>query len=192
MQAELNLVHSPPERVLAIIGFKDVFAAADAVPEILKFEPIAVEGIDDMLVDFITRKHLHPEDLKMLPEGCGWLVVEFGADTADEAAERAQKAVDEFKGRGNDALCHARHGAAEEDLGACARPRSPPPPTCRTGRRPIRAGRTARFRARTSATTCATSRSCCTTMATMPRSTAISAMGWCIAVSISISPPKRA
>ena len=102
LQAELNLVPSPPERVLAIIGFKDVFTAADAAPEILTFKPIAVEGIDDLLIDFITRKHLHPDDLKMLPKGCGWLVVEFGADTADEAAERAGKLVDEFKGRGND------------------------------------------------------------------------------------------
>ena len=103
LQAELNLVHSPPERVLAIVGFEDVFAAADAVPEVLKFKPIAIEGMDDLLVDFITRKHLHPDDLKVLPEGNGWLVVEFGADSADEAAERAQELVDEFKGRGNDA-----------------------------------------------------------------------------------------
>ena len=102
LQAELNLVHSPPERVLAIIGFKDVFAAGDAVPEVLKFEPIAIEGMDDMLVDFITRKHLHPDDLKVLPEGRGWLIAEFGADSADEAAARAQKVADEFKGRGND------------------------------------------------------------------------------------------
>ncbi len=103
LQAELNLVPSPPARVLAIIGFEDVFAAADAVPEVLKFEPIAVEGMDDMLVDFITRKHLHPEDLKVLPEGSGWLIAEFGADDADAAASRAQKAADDFKRRGNDA-----------------------------------------------------------------------------------------
>ena len=103
LQAELNLVHSPPERVLAIIGFEDVFAAADAAPEVLKFKPIAIEGMDDLLVDFITRKHLHPDDLKVLPKGSGWLVVEFGADSEDEAAERAQEAVDDFKGRGNDA-----------------------------------------------------------------------------------------
>ncbi len=102
LQAELNLVRSPPQRVLAIIGFKDVFAAADAVPEILKFKPIAIEGVDDMLIDFVTRKHLHPEDIEMLPKGCGWLVVEFGADSADEAAERAQETVDDFKGRGSD------------------------------------------------------------------------------------------
>jgi FAD/FMN-containing dehydrogenase/Fe-S oxidoreductase len=103
LQAELNLVPSPSERVLTIIGFKDVFAAADAVPAILKHKPIAVEGIDDMLVDFVTRKHLHPDDLKMLPQGKGWLVVEFGADDKEEAKRLANNALDEFKKRGSDA-----------------------------------------------------------------------------------------
>ena len=102
LQAELNLLPSPPCRVLGVVGFKDVFAAADAVPEMLQFKPIALEGIDDMLVDFITRKHLHPDDLKMLPKGGGWLVGEFGADSTEEAVERAQKALDRFKDKGND------------------------------------------------------------------------------------------
>lgn len=100
LQAELNLVPSHPERVLTIIGFKDVFAAADAVPDVLKHRPIACEGIDDMLVDFITRKHLHPDDLKMLPDGKGWLVVEFGADEREEAENRAKGLVEEFKDKG--------------------------------------------------------------------------------------------
>jgi FAD/FMN-containing dehydrogenase/Fe-S oxidoreductase len=103
LQAELNLVPSPQERVLTIIGFKDVFEAADAVPKILRHKPIAVEGIDAMLVDFITRKHLHPEDLKMLPEGQGWLVVEFGTDSKDKADEQAKTALEEFKKDGHDA-----------------------------------------------------------------------------------------
>ncbi len=102
LQAELNLVHSPPERVLTIIGFKDVFAAADAVPDVRKHKPIAIEGIDDMLVEFITRKHLHPDDLKMLPEGAGWLVVEFGADSKEEADRQAKACIDEFKAKGSD------------------------------------------------------------------------------------------
>jgi FAD/FMN-containing dehydrogenase/Fe-S oxidoreductase len=100
LQAELNLVPSHPERALAILGFKDVFAAADAVPDVLKHAPIACEGIDDMLVDFITRKHMHPDDLKMLPEGKGWLVVEFGADKREDADKSAKGLVDEFKGKG--------------------------------------------------------------------------------------------
>ena len=103
LQAELNLVHSPPQRVLTIIGFEDVFAAADAVPDVLKFKPIAVEGIDDMLIDFITRKHLHPDEVKMLPRGRGWLVVEFGADTREEADRMANACLDEFRQRGSDA-----------------------------------------------------------------------------------------
>jgi FAD/FMN-containing dehydrogenase/Fe-S oxidoreductase len=102
LQAELNLVPSPQERVLTIIGFKDVFEAADAVPKVLRHKPIAVEGIDAMLVDFITRKHLHPDDLKMLPEGQGWLVVEFGADSKDKADERATTALEEFRKDGHE------------------------------------------------------------------------------------------
>src|SRR5262249_55957772 len=37
LRARLKLVESPPKRVLAIIGFDDVFKAADAVPEVLRF-----------------------------------------------------------------------------------------------------------------------------------------------------------
>jgi FAD/FMN-containing dehydrogenase/Fe-S oxidoreductase len=103
LQAELNLVHSPPQRVLTIIGFEDVFAAADAVPDVLKHKPIAVEGMDDMLVEFMTRKHLHPDEVNMLPKGRGWLLVEFGADTREEADRMAKACVDEFRGKGNDA-----------------------------------------------------------------------------------------
>jgi FAD/FMN-containing dehydrogenase/Fe-S oxidoreductase len=102
LQAELNLVPSPQQRVVTIVGFPDVFAAADAVPAILKHKPIAVEGIDAMLVDFITRKHLHPDDLNMLPDGKGWLVVEFGADSEDEADKQANAALDEFRKNGHE------------------------------------------------------------------------------------------
>ena len=101
LEAELNLMHSPPERALGIIGFKDVYEAADAVPEALEFKPIALEGIDDLLVDFITRKHIDPDELKMLPKGSGWLIAEFGAESKEEAAARAQKAIDAFTGKGN-------------------------------------------------------------------------------------------
>src|SRR5690348_4225229 len=46
LRATLELVASPPARVLAIIGFKDVFEAADTVPDVLTFGPIGLEGID--------------------------------------------------------------------------------------------------------------------------------------------------
>jgi FAD/FMN-containing dehydrogenase/Fe-S oxidoreductase len=98
LRATLNLVPSPQQRVLALLSFKDIYAAADAVPEILKFKPIGLEAIDDLLVEFIREKHLHPEDLSTLPEGHSWLVAEFGADTGGEAATLAQRLLDNFKG----------------------------------------------------------------------------------------------
>ena len=53
-------MHSPRRRVLAIIGFPDVFQAADAVPDVLTYRPIGLEGIDQELIDFISQKHYHP------------------------------------------------------------------------------------------------------------------------------------
>ena len=95
--ATVDLVHSPPARVLAILGFDDIYVAADAVPDVLKSEPVGLEGIDHLLIEFVREKHLHPEDAKMLPEGKGWLVAEMGADTQAEAAEAARKLVDRMK-----------------------------------------------------------------------------------------------
>src|SRR5437762_2419119 len=40
---------------------------------------------------------LHSEDLKLLPEGGGWLLVEFGADTKEETDEKAHGLMEELK-----------------------------------------------------------------------------------------------
>ena len=62
-------MHSPPCRRLAVLGFPDPFLAADAVPDIIRYGPIGLEGIDDMLLDFMRRKHLADDDMHLLPEG---------------------------------------------------------------------------------------------------------------------------
>jgi FAD/FMN-containing dehydrogenase/Fe-S oxidoreductase len=103
LQARLHLVHSPPQRVLSIIGFDDIYKAADAVPDVLTFKPIGLEGIDQELVDFIKARHYHPEDLKMLPAGGGWMVAEFGGETEDEAAAAADRLTQAYKAKGEDA-----------------------------------------------------------------------------------------
>jgi hypothetical protein len=51
------------------------------VPRVLEHGPFAVEGIDHFLVDSLKRKHLRGKEIKLLPEGCDWLVVEFGGDS---------------------------------------------------------------------------------------------------------------
>jgi FAD/FMN-containing dehydrogenase/Fe-S oxidoreductase len=89
LEASCRLVESPPERVLLVIAYSDVFQCADRVPEIMAHRPIGLEGIDDLLVEFSRRKRLNPEGLALLPPGGGWLFAEFGAATAAEAEAQA-------------------------------------------------------------------------------------------------------
>ena len=90
VSATLNLTASPPFRVLTVLGFKDPFLAADAVPLALEHKPIGLEGFDFMLVDFMRRKGLALRDLDRLPDGVGFLLVEMGAWSAEEARAKAE------------------------------------------------------------------------------------------------------
>ena len=67
------------------------FIAADHCPEIMKHKPTGLEGIDHELVSFMTKHHLHTQDLKLLPEGRGWLLVEFGGETKEESDRKARE-----------------------------------------------------------------------------------------------------
>lgn len=90
ISARLNLSASPPFRVLTALGFSDAFIAADAVPLILEHEPIGLEGMDQMVLDFMRRKHLAVDNVALLPPGGGFLLVEMGAWSAEEAQAKAE------------------------------------------------------------------------------------------------------
>jgi FAD/FMN-containing dehydrogenase len=60
------------------------------VPRVLEFGPIGLEGFDGLLVDFMRRKNLAVEDVALLPEGGGFLLVEMGAWDAAEAQAKAE------------------------------------------------------------------------------------------------------
>jgi FAD/FMN-containing dehydrogenase/Fe-S oxidoreductase len=93
LEATVRLIKSPQHRQLVVLGFADVFGAADAVPETLNYKPIGLEGFDGLLVEFLRRKQLAVEDIQLLPEGSGFLLVEFGADTNDDARQQAEHFV---------------------------------------------------------------------------------------------------
>jgi FAD/FMN-containing dehydrogenase/Fe-S oxidoreductase len=93
VSATLNLVSSPPFRVLTALGFPDAFLAADAVPLALEHSPIGLEGMDDLLLSFMRRKNLAVENVGLLPEGGGFLLAEMGAWTPEEAQAKAEALV---------------------------------------------------------------------------------------------------
>ncbi|MGH8688197.1 MAG: FAD-binding and (Fe-S)-binding domain-containing protein, partial [Burkholderiales bacterium] len=89
LQAKARLVKSPRHRLLLVQGYPDIYAAGDAVPEILAAGPIACEGLDERIIGGLRERRLKLEDLSLLPEGRAWLMIEFGGDTREEAIDKA-------------------------------------------------------------------------------------------------------
>ncbi|WP_255955977.1 FAD-binding and (Fe-S)-binding domain-containing protein [Streptomyces odontomachi] len=83
-EAVVDLVEMPRARVLAVLGYPDEGAAADAAAGLLPHRPLTVEG---MAADLV------PVGTAGLPKGGAWLFVEVGGDTGDEARARAEALV---------------------------------------------------------------------------------------------------
>ena len=90
LEASLRLVASPPARTLLVLGYPDVFAAADDVPAVRQFGPIGLEGTDARLIGDMRRNGLYLREIALLPEGDGLLLVEFGGATLAEANAQAE------------------------------------------------------------------------------------------------------
>ena len=97
LEATVKLVWSPPGRSLVVLGYPDIYQAGDHVPEILASQPIACEAIDALLVENMKTKGLHPSDLKLLPDGRGWLLVEFGGEDKRDSDNQARRLMDRLK-----------------------------------------------------------------------------------------------
>jgi FAD/FMN-containing dehydrogenase/Fe-S oxidoreductase len=89
LEATCRLVESPPERALLVLAYPDIYQAADHVPEVMAHQPIGLEGIDDLLVEYTRRRGINAEGLALLPPGGGWLLAEFGGQTPAEAEAQA-------------------------------------------------------------------------------------------------------
>ena len=91
LQAEVRLVTSPRHRVLVVAGFPDIFAAGDAVPQMLAARPIACEGLDEAIIGGLKSRGLRLADIALLPPGKAWLMLEFGGETREAAVQSAKK-----------------------------------------------------------------------------------------------------
>lgn len=92
LKAKVELIYNQPERVVLVLGYPDVYEAADHLMEVLEFKPTALEGMDYRLYQNIEKKGgLHKEHLSLLPEGQGWLIVELGCGTREQAKDTAER-----------------------------------------------------------------------------------------------------
>ena len=89
LEATVRLVPKPAATALLVLGYPDIFEAADAVPDIVTSGCIGLEGFDDLVVGSMRKKGLRLDGLTLLPEGRGWLLAEFGGETSSVAVEKA-------------------------------------------------------------------------------------------------------
>jgi FAD/FMN-containing dehydrogenase/Fe-S oxidoreductase len=116
LEATLELIPNPRVRSLLVLGYPDIYQAGDHVPQIRKYKPIGLEGIDNVLVHAMKLKHIHPRDLYIMPKGNGWLLIEFGGNTTEEADAPARKLMDELKGQPNPPTMHLVDDPSKEQV----------------------------------------------------------------------------
>ncbi|MEV1009210.1 FAD-binding and (Fe-S)-binding domain-containing protein [Streptomyces sp. NPDC049881] len=84
--ATVRLVEAPGARALAVLGYADESAAAEAAPGLLGYGPLTVEGMAaDLVPSAVARA--------ALPPGGAWLFVEAGGADAGEAESAARALV---------------------------------------------------------------------------------------------------
>ncbi|TDD76696.1 FAD-binding oxidoreductase [Actinomadura rubrisoli] len=88
-EATVSLVPVPKARALAVLGFPDVYVAAEVAPFAAQAGALTVEG---MAADLLTALRQQPGRADAgadLPPGGGWLYCELGGDTAADARDAA-------------------------------------------------------------------------------------------------------
>jgi FAD/FMN-containing dehydrogenase/Fe-S oxidoreductase len=90
--ATVRLVQSPKAVALAVLGYQDMPAAADATPGLLPHRPVAIEGMDARLVE-VFRARRGASAVPGLPRGESWLFVETAGGTGAEARAAAERLI---------------------------------------------------------------------------------------------------
>jgi FAD/FMN-containing dehydrogenase/Fe-S oxidoreductase len=96
LRAVLMLTSGLYERTTVLVQYPAVADAADHVTEIMAWKPIGLEAIDELLIHDETLLGKNLEGIHNLPrrsDGGAWLMVQFGADTAEESVNTAREFV---------------------------------------------------------------------------------------------------
>jgi FAD/FMN-containing dehydrogenase/Fe-S oxidoreductase len=97
LAGKVKLIPWPKHRALLVIGYPNAPSAGDAVPELMAQHPMALEAFHEHVLQNMHRKDKKPAGEPLLPQGNTWLLVEFGAESAREATDRANSVKELMK-----------------------------------------------------------------------------------------------
>ncbi|MGA8852344.1 MAG: FAD-linked oxidase C-terminal domain-containing protein, partial [Aeromicrobium sp.] len=92
LEATVDLVPVPTARHLVVLGYPTMAEAADDVPAMLPFGPVACEGLGARLVEIYRTAHREAA-VPDLPRGGGYLYIELAGHDAGELAATADRVV---------------------------------------------------------------------------------------------------
>jgi FAD/FMN-containing dehydrogenase/Fe-S oxidoreductase len=101
LEATMNLVPNPKARSLLVLGYPDIYTACDHIGDILRYQPTALEGIDHLLFEWVKAKGDKSADIALMPPGRGFLLVEFGGDSKQDADGQARQCMEMLKRQGH-------------------------------------------------------------------------------------------
>ena len=104
LEATLKLIENPMYRSLVVLGYSSVYEAADHTPELMKFKPIGLEGMDFEMVNNLRRYQGYHARIERLPEGQAWLLVEFGGASPLAVTHQAEAFLSAMRASGGSAL----------------------------------------------------------------------------------------
>ncbi|MCR1160336.1 FAD-binding protein [Paenarthrobacter sp. UW852] len=105
VRAKVGLVPKPRTTALLCLGYATTIDSARDVMTILAAKPSAIEGLDASIVD-IMRHRRGAASVDSLPQGKAFLMVEFPADSIDQAASDCEQLLEKLKADGR-VLDHA-------------------------------------------------------------------------------------
>ncbi len=107
LRAVLMLTPAMLQRTLVVVGYAELAGAAEHCTEIIeRWRPIGLEGLDEELINNQEQQAKHVSDIEELPKdgSRAWLLVQFGADSAEESVRTAHAFRDWLvKAKGYDA-----------------------------------------------------------------------------------------
>jgi FAD/FMN-containing dehydrogenase/Fe-S oxidoreductase len=101
LEAQLQLIPAAKAKTVVMLGFKDVYTAAECALTVLDFNPAACEGIDELLFEYVKKKGDESAALVLLPEGPAYLLCEFHGEDKGDADHLANRCIDKVKTLGD-------------------------------------------------------------------------------------------
>ncbi len=125
-RATVALRPAPARTVLVVLGYPTLADAADAVPQLLPLQPVAIEGLDARITD-LGRAALGSAAAPDLPSGRGLVMVELPGDSQAELDAAARELIALAGAPGHVVAADPRQAAAiwrirEDGAGLVARP----------------------------------------------------------------------